>query len=92
MSASLYMVVERFRKKEALPVYERFREKGRLAPEGLNYVASWVDEKLEVCWQIMETEHRALLQEWMANWEDLVEFEVFPVITSREASERVFGE
>ena len=91
MSASLYMVVERFRNKEALPVYERFREKGRLAPEGLNYVVSWVDEKLEVCWQIMETEDRALLQEWMANWEDLVEFEVFPVITSREASERVLG-
>lgn len=89
MSATLYMVVERFRNKDAGPVYARFREKGRLAPEGLTYVSSWVDEKLEICWQVMETEDRALLDEWMANWEDLVEFEVYPVITSKEAAERV---
>jgi len=85
------MVVERFRNKDAVPVYKRFREKGRLAPEGLAYVTSWVDEKLEVCWQIMETEDRALLDEWMANWKDIVDFEVYPVITSSEATARVLG-
>lgn len=88
MSATLYMVVERFKNKDAKPVYARFREKGRLAPEGLTYVASWVDEKLETCWQVMETSDRALLDRWMANWDDLVEFEVIPIVTSKEAADR----
>jgi len=82
------MVVERFKNKDAKPVYARFREKGRLAPEGLTYVASWVDEKLETCWQVMETSDRALLDRWMANWDDLVEFEVIPIVTSKEAADR----
>jgi len=82
------MVVEHFRGGDAAPVYRRFREKGRMAPDGLRYVASWVDESLERCWQIMEASDRALLDEWMANWSDLVEFEVHPVITSAEAAEK----
>lgn len=85
----LYMVVERFKNQDALPVYRRFRESGRLAPEGLTYVASWVDESLQRCFQLMETDDRGLLDQWIANWSDLVDFEVFPVMTSREASERV---
>ena len=85
----LYMVVERFKNQDALPVYRRFRESGRLAPEGLTYVASWVDESLQRCFQLMETEDRDLLDRWIANWDDIVDFEVFPVRTSREASERV---
>jgi uncharacterized protein DUF3303 len=86
---ALFMIVERFRNGEAAPVYRRFQERGRMAPEGLTYVASWVDENLETCYQLMETSDRALLEEWMWNWKDLVEFEVHPVITSQEAAQRV---
>ncbi len=85
----LYMVVERFRNQDALPVYRRFREKGRLAPPGLNYVSSWVDDKLLMCFQLMETDDRGLLDQWIGHWIDLVDFEVFPVITSSEAAEKV---
>lgn len=69
--------------------YRRFRECGRIAPEGLVYVSSWVDEKLERCYQVMQTANRQLLNEWMVRWSDLVEFEVHPVITSEEAAERM---
>jgi len=81
----LYVVVEHFKNGEAAPVYRRFRDQGRMAPEGLVYVASWVDQKLERCYQVMETDEPALLDAWMANWSDLVDFEVHPVLTSAEA-------
>jgi Protein of unknown function (DUF3303) len=83
------MVVERFKNNDAVPVYRRFRDLGRLAPEGLAYVSSWVDEKLERCYQLMETDDRGLLDEWMANWRDLVDFEVHEVVTSVTAAERI---
>lgn len=83
------MVVEHFKNKAAVPVYRRFRERGRMAPEGLTYVASWVDDKFERCYQLMETHDRRLLDHWMANWNDLVDFEVYPVLTSNEAAERI---
>lgn len=86
---SLFMIVERFRNGEAGPVYRRFKERGRMAPDGLTYVSSWVAENLTTCYQVMETSDRALLDEWMRNWKDLVEFEVHPVITSQEAAQRV---
>ena len=85
----LYMIIERFKDGDAEPVYRRFRDQGRLAPEGLTYVSSWVDEPLAVCYQVMETDDRALLDAWIANWSDLVDFEVHPVMTSREAAERI---
>jgi hypothetical protein len=85
----LYMVVEHFKDADAVSVYRRFRECGRMAPEGLVYVSSWVDEKFERCYQLMETYDRRLLDEWLANWKDLVDFEVYPVITSKEAAERI---
>ena len=85
----LYMIVERFRNQDPLPVYRRFRDRGRLAPEGLEYVSSWVDEKLERCFQLMETSDPKLLDEWIDSWKDLTEFEVYPVISSKEAAERV---
>ena len=87
--ALLYMIVERFMNQDPLPVYRRFRDQGRLTPEGLEYVSSWVDEKLERCFQLMETSDPRLLDEWIANWKDLTEFEVYPVISSKEAAERV---
>jgi hypothetical protein len=85
----LYMVIENFRDGDAVPVYRRFREKGRLAPDGLRYVASWVTEDLRRCFQIMDCDDPSLLTQWMAHWEDLVEFDVMPVVTSAEAATRV---
>jgi hypothetical protein len=83
------MVVEHFKNKDAAPVYQRFRERGRMAPAGLTYVSSWVDQNLERCYQIMETEDPALLDQWIANWSDLVDFEVYPVLTSQEAADKI---
>jgi hypothetical protein len=85
---ALYMVIERFRNGDAVPVYRRFKERGRLAPEGLNYISSWVTADLTVCYQVMETADRALLEEWMNRWRDLVEFEIHAVITSAQAAQR----
>jgi len=85
----LYMIIERFRNGDAVPVYRRFREEGRLAPEGLSYVASWVTSDLERCYQVMESPDPALLDAWMARWADLVDFEVIPVVTSQEAAARI---
>ncbi len=81
-----YMIIERFRNGDPLPVYRRFRDQGRLAPDGLHYIDSCVTHDLTTCYQVMECEDRALLDTWMANWGDLVEFEVIPVITSAEAA------
>ena len=86
---SLYMVIENFKNGDAVPVYRRFRDRGRLAPEGLSYISSWVNDQLDRCYQLMETEDRALLDRWIANWSDLVDFEVHPVITSKEAAEKM---
>ena len=86
---ALYMVVEHFKNKDAVAVYRRFRDSGRMAPEGLRYVSSWVDDRLERCYQLMETHDRTLLDQWMANWSDLVDFEVHRVMTSNEAAEKI---
>jgi hypothetical protein len=85
----LYMIIERFKDNDPIPVYRRFRDRGRLAPEGLRYVSSWVDEKLAFCFQIMETADRRLLDEWTAHWSDMVEFEIYPVISSKEAADAI---
>jgi hypothetical protein len=82
------MVVERFRRGPE-PVYERAADRGRLLPDGLVYVDSWVDERLDRCFQLMETDDPALFDEWIAHWSDLADFEVVPVVTSAEAAERV---
>ena len=81
----LYFVVERFRGGDAAPVYRRFRDQGRLAPDGLRYVASWVTPDLTRCFQVMECDDRRLLDEWLERWKDLVDFDVEPVITSAQA-------
>jgi hypothetical protein len=89
MSKTLYMVVEYFKGGNAVPVYRRFRDKGRMTPEGLVYVSSWVDHKFERCYQLMETHDPALLDAWIAKWSDLIDFEVHPVVTSKEALEKI---
>ena len=83
------MVVERFKNGDAVPVYRRFREQGRLAPEGLSYVSSWVDTSLQRCFQLMETDDPSLLDRWIAHWSDIVDFEVHEVIGSAEAAEKI---
>ena len=84
----LYMVVERFTR-GPVPVYERAASQGRLLPDGLEYVDSWVDESLDRCFQLMRTDDPRLFDEWTARWKDLTEFDVVPVIGSAEAAERV---
>src|SRR5215472_13030533 len=88
-SMSLYMVIENFRNGDAVPVFRRFRDRGRLAPTGLTYVSSWVHDTLDRCYQLMETENRALLDQWIAKWSDLVDFEVYPVLSSKDAAEKI---
>jgi hypothetical protein len=83
------MIIEHFRNGDPNPVYRRFRERGRLAPEGLRYVDSWVTDDLAHCYQVMECDDRTLLDQWMAQWVDLTDFEVLPVISSAEAASRV---
>ena len=87
MRKQLYMVVEHF--KDAPAVYRRFRERGRMAPEGLVYLSSWVDEQFKRCFQLMETDDKSLLDEWIAKWSDLTKFEVWPVMPSQEAAEKI---
>jgi len=79
------MIVETFRNGDALPVYRRFREKGRLAPDGVRYLTSWVSADFRRCYQLMECHDRELLTRWTDAWRDLVDFEVVPVLTSPEA-------
>lgn len=84
-----YLVIESFRGGDPRPVYQRFLEQGRLAPEGLRYVTSWVTRDLATCYQVMECDDPALLEAWMSKWGDLVEFQVLPVYSSSEAAARV---
>jgi hypothetical protein len=84
------MVVEEF-VRGARPVYERAADKGRMLPAGLEYVDSWVDERLERCFQLMETDDPALIDLWLAEWSDLARFEVVPVVGSDEAARRALG-
>jgi hypothetical protein len=85
----LYMIIESFKNGDPVPVYRRFRDRGRLAPDNVTYVSSWVTSDMTRCYQLMECEDRRLLDEWMARWSDLADFEVIPVMTSAEAVERI---
>jgi hypothetical protein len=81
----LYMILEHFRG-DPIPVYRRFRDRGRQAPDGLRYVDSWVTADLQRCFQVMECDDPALLRQWMDRWKDLADFEVIPVVTSAQAA------
>ena len=82
----LFMVIERFKSGKAPEIYRRFRERGRMAPDDVTYVASWVDLTFERCYQVMDAENEARLREWTKHWEDLTDFEIVPVRTSAEAA------
>ena len=85
----LYMVIETFRGGDPVPVYRRFRDRGRLMPEGIEYCGSWLTADLRRCYQVMACADRRLLDEWMINWNDLTDFEVIPVVTSAAAAAAV---
>ena len=83
----LYMVIEHLKEGAAPEIYRRLRTKGRMMPEGLDYISSWMDLELKVCWQLMQTEDLALFDGWIENWRDLIDFKIVPVRTSAEAVE-----
>jgi len=82
----LFMVVERFKNRDARAVYARLREQGRRMPEGLRYVGSWIEANLDRCFQLMECDDPVRFQEWIVHWHDLMEFEITPVVPSRETA------
>lgn len=86
----LFMVIERFRDNDMIPVYQRVREGGRALPNGLRYVDSWVEASFGRCFQLMECDDLRLLQEWVLNWRGAgVTFEIVPVVTSAQTREVV---
>jgi len=88
----LFMVIENFRNQDARSVYRRFRDKGRLAPDGLTVVSSWVAADLGRCFQLMECADATLLQRWVVEWSDLVEFEIVPVVPGKAVAEALAGQ
>ena len=85
------MIVEHFHPDKIKAIYERFDEKGRILPNGVRYIDSWIDEGLGKCFQLMEAESRDLINEWINQWNDLVDFEVYLVIDSKLAREKAFS-
>jgi hypothetical protein len=80
----LFMVIERFRNRDALAVYRRYRERGRMMPEGLEYVGSWVESGYDRCFQLVRCDDPGLFEQWTARWQDLMEFEIIPVSESKD--------
>jgi hypothetical protein len=80
----LFMIIEHFASEKMDAMADRFRQHGRLLPDGVLYHASWIEENGSRCYQVMEAPARALLDQWIAKWNDLVDFEVVPVLTSAE--------
>ncbi len=83
----LFMVIERFKDRDALRVYRRFRDQGRMLPEGLTFVGSWVEANCDRCFQLMECDDVRLLQVWAAHWREVVEFEFVPVVPGKDTAE-----
>ena len=88
----LFMVIENFRNQDAKTVYRRFRDKGRQMPDGLAFVSSWVTADLGRCFQLMETDDATLLQRWVAEWSDLVDFEIVPVTPGKSTAAALSGQ
>jgi len=83
-----FMVVERFRAGKSKEFYEKFDKNGRLLPAGVEYLKSWVDESVSICFQHMRSESLELLEQWISQWEEFAEFEIYPIISSAEAREK----
>jgi hypothetical protein len=85
------MIIENFHPGKEKTLYERFDEKGRMLPDGVQYINSWVDEEVKICYQVMESETLNKLNEWISHWNDLADFEIVPLITSAAAKKKVFS-
>ena len=86
----LFMVIERFRDNDMIPVYRRVRESGRSLPDGLRYVDSWIEPNFGRCFQLMECDDARLLQSWTLQWRGTgVTFEFVPVVPSAQTREIV---
>lgn len=83
------MIIEKFHANKIIEIYSRLEEKGRLMPDRLKYINSWINEIIEICFQVMETESEDKLYEWIDNWKDLTNFEVIRVINSAIAKKKV---
>jgi hypothetical protein len=86
------MIIERFYKDKIKQLYQRFAEKGRMLPDGVEYINSWINKDVTICYQVMESESTEKIYEWISNWNDLADFDVIPVISSAEAKAKVFAE
>jgi hypothetical protein len=91
LRAMLFMVIERFKNRDVKAIYERVEEKGRMMPEGLTYVGSWIESNFDRCFQVMEAEDERLLHQWADQWRDLMDFEFVPVRTSEQARAAALG-
>ena len=85
----LFMVIERFKNRDAAAIYRRFQERGRMMPDGLTYVGSWIEANFDRCFQLMECDDARLFQQWVAEWQDLMECEIVPVVPSQETKEAI---
>ena len=86
----LFMVIERFRDNDMIPIYKRVREAGRMLPDGLKYVDSWVEPNFSRCFQLMECDDLRLFQEWVLQWRGTgATFEIVPVLHSKDTREVV---
>ncbi len=85
----LFMVIEKFRNKDALAVYRRFRERGRMMPDGLEYVGSWIEANFDRCFQLMECDDPRKFHQWVIQWRDLMDFEIVPVVSSKDTMETI---
>ena len=86
------MIIERFKKDKVRKLYERFDKQGRLLPEGVVYLDSWIDENVDICFQLMESESVVMIYEWVNKWNDLADFEIVPIISSAEAKHKVLND
>jgi uncharacterized protein (UPF0332 family) len=87
-----YMIIEKFHPGKVKTMYQRFDEKGRMLPEGVKYINSWINESITTCYQVMESETPEKLQQWINKWKDIVDFEIIPVIGSEEAKKKIFAD
>jgi hypothetical protein len=84
------MIIERFRDADMVPIYKRVREHGRMLPEGLTYIDSWVEPNFSRCFQLMECADLRLLQQWILQWRGTgATFEIIPVVGSKDTAEVV---
>ena len=83
----LFMVIEHFKNRDAKATYSRFKEKGRMMPEGLTYLGSWVEDNYDRCFQLMECDDPQLFEQWLVHWRDLGDFEIVHVVSSAEAAD-----